>query len=200
MRQGALLRKLQEYGVTAIGIDPAAPNTSDEGADPGVEMHQASAEMLPFPDGTFDAALFVNSLHHVPVQRMDTALSEAGRVVLPSGKIIIMEPLAVGTFFDALRPIEDETVVRGAAQAAIARARSSGHFEEGHRYDFVRRDTFKSIEPFLRRVFGADESRRAAVMQNRQEVQAAFLAAASIDAGGDYLLEQPIRANVLIKP
>lgn len=47
---------------------------------------------------------------------MDRSLAEAARVIRPGGLLIVMEPLAEGGFFDALRIVEDETAVRVAAQ------------------------------------------------------------------------------------
>jgi hypothetical protein len=50
------------------------------------------------------------------------ALEEAARVVGKGGSVVVVEPLSEGTFYEALRLIEDETEVRQAAQQAIRRA------------------------------------------------------------------------------
>jgi SAM-dependent methyltransferase len=50
-------------------------------------------EALPFADGTFDAALFVGCLHHVPDPL--PALREAQRVVRPGGTVFAAEPCSL---------------------------------------------------------------------------------------------------------
>jgi ubiquinone/menaquinone biosynthesis C-methylase UbiE len=79
---------------------------------PAASFERACAEALPFNDGIFDAVVVVNTLHHVPLGAMDQSLAEAARVTRLSGLLIVIEPLAEGTFFEALRMIEDETAVR----------------------------------------------------------------------------------------
>ena len=57
---------------------------------PKLDPVQTVSERLPFADGTFDAAIMVDALHHVKDQRK-TAL-ELWRVVRPGGRIVIEEP------------------------------------------------------------------------------------------------------------
>lgn len=194
--KGGMLARLAGAGADATGVDPAAPATQP--ADGGLRIVRAGAQALPFADESFDGAVFVNSLHHVPLELMDRALAEAGRVVVRGGRIVVVEPLAQGSFFSALIPIEDETDVRAAAQDAIARARTSGRFGAGPCIDFVRHDAFASIEPFLARVLDADEDRRPLVEARREAIEQAFAAAAGRDEHGHFTLDQPIRVDTLV--
>lgn len=198
--KGALMRKLAEHGAKPVGADPAATTLTPLAASPALRIVAAGAEKLPFPNCEFDGAVFLNSFHHVPVELMDAALVEVARVVKSGGKIVIVEPLAEGTFFAALRPIEDETEIRAAAQAAIARAASAGKLLQSSRRDIIRRDVFPTIEPFLQRVIDADEDRRPVVAVKRQEIESAFERASARDAAGNYTLEQPIRAFICQTP
>jgi len=54
-----------------------------------VEFHQASLESLPLPDASVDLALMVLVLHHLaaPVR----ALSEAARVLVPGGQLLVID-------------------------------------------------------------------------------------------------------------
>ena len=79
----------------------------------------ASGENLPFADASADAILYMKSFHHLPLAAMPLALSEAARVLAPQGRLIVIEPLAEGNYFEAMRPIEDETEVRAAAYTAL---------------------------------------------------------------------------------
>jgi len=64
---------------------------------------------LPFLDGSFDAALLVTVLHHVPKPDHARFFSEATRVLKPGGRLVVMEDtyrggieLAATKFFDSV--------------------------------------------------------------------------------------------------
>jgi ubiquinone/menaquinone biosynthesis C-methylase UbiE len=166
-------------------------------AVPTGTFHVGGAEMLPFADGSFDGAVFLNSLHHVPKPAMRRALEEAARVVDPAGPIVVVEPLAEGSFFSVLRPVEDETEVRTAAQAALRRALESGALEQLGRVDYLRREHFEGLDQFLVRIVAVDPTRAAVVAERRPEIEAAFRRHAQVAADGRMTLEQPMRAHVL---
>ena len=72
---------------------------------PGVNLVQSSAEMLPFADASFDAA--VATLVFCSLQSPEKAFSEVRRVVRPGGTIALLEHvrpegLLLGWLFDAL--------------------------------------------------------------------------------------------------
>ena len=72
-------------------------------------------EYLPFRDSCFDATLFFNSIHHIPEDSMEAAISEAISVTKSGGLIYVAEPLAEGACFELDSPVEDETEVRAQA-------------------------------------------------------------------------------------
>lgn len=195
---GALARSLSERGARVAGIDPnpEALETAREAVPEGT-FQAARAEALPFADASFDGAIFLNSLHHVPKRAMDRALREAARVTKPAGPIVVIEPLAAGSFFSVLRTVEDETAVRDAAQEAIAEAIEGGSFEQLHRSDYLRREHFADLDEFLARVVAAEPARAAAVEERRPEVEAAFRRHAHSAEDGRMVLDQPLRFHVL---
>jgi len=63
------------------------PKMAESGRE--VEVVQAPADRLPFPDDTFDTAVFTLVLCTVPDQA--AALAEAARVLRPGGKLLFVE-------------------------------------------------------------------------------------------------------------
>jgi len=75
-----------------IGIDTSA--TAIERANSGftesdVSFEVADATTLPFPDDSFDAVSFSNSLHHM--KDLEAVFSEIQRVLIPGGQLILFE-------------------------------------------------------------------------------------------------------------
>lgn len=195
---GALARSLSERGARVAGVDPNPEALAvARKSVPDGTFQAARAEALPFADASFDGAVFLNSLHHVPKPMMHRALREAARAVGPSGPIVVVEPLAEGSLFLALRPVEDETEVRTAAQETLRRALEDGEFEQPRRVDYLRRERFEGIEQFLAHVVAVDPARAASVEERRPEVEAAFRRHARAAEDGGMTLEQPMRALVL---
>ena len=75
-----------ESDVTWFGIDPFLGEHKRE-----FEFKQATAEKIPYPENTFDVALFMSSLDHC--KNPELALREAGRILRPNGKLFVWEIL-----------------------------------------------------------------------------------------------------------
>jgi SAM-dependent methyltransferase len=73
-----------------VGIDFALPKLAHARTALDVSVCQADAASLPFADGSFDAVLIRDLLHHVP-DRVGV-LAEAMRVLEPGGAIGVIEP------------------------------------------------------------------------------------------------------------
>ena len=194
---GGLAKSLAAEGARVTGIDPnweAVLKARD--LVPTASFERARVEALPFNDGTFDAVVVVNTLHHVPVDAMDLSLAEAARVTSSSGFLIVIEPLAEGTFFEALRIVEDETAVRLAAQQALARAVAGNLLRLENTICYVRREVFDDVAQFHDRVIAVDPARTLIVQSKRETIVAAVLAAAAKDHQGRLILDQPIKADL----
>ena len=122
-----LVARLGAASVTAV--DPSTPFVEAARArHPGVEVHQASAEELPFADDTFDASLAQLVVHFMsdPV----AGLAEMRRVTRPGGVVAAcVWDLAGGQaplspFWKAARQLDpgvtDESQLAGARQRHLA--------------------------------------------------------------------------------
>jgi ubiquinone/menaquinone biosynthesis C-methylase UbiE len=195
---GDLSRALAQRGALPVGVDPSPDAIRRAHANaPDLSFCQAAAEALPVRDGAMAGVVVLNALHHVPEPAMTQALREARRVTADEGAVVVIEPLAVGSFFSALLTVEDETAVRAAAQRAIRDALDAGVFALLRTVDYVRRERFESADGFLAKVVAADQARAAVVARKRDEVEAAFARYAARDQDGVPVLEQPIRAHIL---
>ncbi|OYV24414.1 MAG: hypothetical protein B7W99_02475, partial [Rhodospirillales bacterium 20-58-10] len=154
---GHVARELCESGVTVLGIEPdpvqAAKNRL---ATPvtGLTFVEARAEALPVKSGSVDGIFFFRSLHHVPVDQMDTALAEAARVLKPkTGFLCVVEPAMTGSYFPVMRPYNDETNVRTHAQAALRRT-ADEIFSDAAFFEYVQHPSYESFASFVTRVTG----------------------------------------------
>ena len=129
---GALTAELVNR-VGAASVSAVEPSDSFAAAArerlPGVEVRQSAAEQLPFPDGTFDAALAQLVIHFMadPVQ----GLREMHRVTRPGGTVAACVwdhagdrgPLAA--FWSAVRELDpaadDESGLAGVREGHLAK-------------------------------------------------------------------------------
>jgi SAM-dependent methyltransferase len=196
---GNASRALAAMGASVIGVEPdpiqaaknreAEPPAFDPWA-PGVVFHEARAERLPVASGSADGVVFFRSLHHVPVEAMESALAEAARVLKPAtGFLCVVEPGMDGTHFPVMRPFHDETRVRNAAQAALER-NARRLFEEFVLFRYVQHPRYANFEALVARVTGQtfNDIRREQV--ETDEVRALFEAGRT--EAGDYMFEQPM--------
>jgi ubiquinone/menaquinone biosynthesis C-methylase UbiE len=193
--EGGLARQLAAEGAVVTGIDPFAQAIVKARANvPKAGFEIATAEALPFADSCFELVVMVNSLHHVPTSRMDDALRQARRVLREHGTLIVIEPLASGSFFDAMQRIEDETEIRRQAQLALNSAMPL--FEAHRTLTYVRRDTFESAEQFVARIVAVDPARQSVVDVDREAVLAEVHRAALKTQDGALAFDQPIKADI----
>ena len=201
---GAVTRLLLRDGIQAFGIEPnaalleAALADAKRPAPPG-HWIASPAERLPIATARVDAVLFCNSLHHIAPARQVAALAEAARVVRPGGEIVVIEPVAEGDFFELLAPLDDETLVRAAAQRALACA--GGRFLRV--VAAARFSTFIAytspaavLEDFVR----ADAGRRDRLREETAEINRRFWALGEPQADGKRRFAQPMTLHRLQKP
>lgn len=190
---GALARTLWRAGFTVTGIDPAPEAVAAARmAVPETRIVQGGAEALPFATASFDACIFLNSLHHVPVPLMQAALREALRVLRPGGELMIVEPVAEGAFFEVMRPVEDETEIRHAAIRAIDALLAARVAIGPAPVTYERPTPMADLEAFIASLARVDPARRALAEAQRETLGRLFAAHVSVGPKGPELI-QPLR-------
>ncbi len=118
----ALVHRFDGSRVTGLEVDERQHAGNLAAPQAGLTFIAAGAQSIPFGAATFDLALMLKSLHHVPMPLMAQALAEAARVLRPGGHLYVSEPVYGGPFNEVVKTFNDEGVVRAAAQAALDEA------------------------------------------------------------------------------
>jgi len=136
-----------------VGLEVDERQLEKNLAQPQPRLHflRAAAQAMPLPDATFDGAL-MQSLHHVPVPAMDTALAELLRVLKPGGWLYVSEPVYAGALNELVRVFNDEGVVRAEAQRALDRAIAGGRWVQAAEHRFETPVHFADFADFERRM------------------------------------------------
>ena len=117
-----LLMRWPGSRVTDLEVDERQHAKNLASPQPGLRFVAGGAQAIPFPDASFDLALMLKSLHHVPLPLLGQALHEAARVLRPGGHLYVSEPVYAGPLNELVRLFNDEGVVRAAAQSALDEA------------------------------------------------------------------------------
>ena len=151
---GGFARALAERGARVLAIEPderQAPPDLPPAIGDLVTFAAAGGEAIPLDDGEADGVFFNRSLHHVPPELMDRALSEARRVLAPDdGFLYVVEPDMSGTWAQLLKPFHDETEVRRLAIEALDRT-AARLFADGKEYRYMLWVRFGGFEEFAAR-------------------------------------------------
>ena len=195
---GRITRIMAQLGADVIGIDPGDHQLARARAADQVNGEfyiQGTAEQLPSQTSTIDIVVFFNSLHHVHVDHLDWALTEAHRVLKSAGRVYIAEPLAQGPQFKLSKPFNDETEVRAKAYDAIM---SSGAQGFGHLYETVYRTDshFEDFEAYRKNSTSVNPARETYFDHNDAAIRQKFRDLGERRADGWYF-PQYIRINIL---
>jgi ubiquinone/menaquinone biosynthesis C-methylase UbiE len=144
----SLLARFPDTRITGLEVDERQHAKNLAAPQAGLTFVASGAQAIPFSDASFDLALMLKSLHHVPLPLLSQALAEVGRVLRPRGHLYVSEPVFAGPFNEVIRLFNDEGVVRAAAQAAVDAALQTGHWEQVAERRFEMPVSFKSFDDF----------------------------------------------------
>lgn len=126
---GTLHRALRPLQRSLTGVDVSGGSIAEAAsAQPWARYQAYDGTRLPFEDGSFDFALTVCVLHHVPPAEHANFLAEMRRVTRPGGTVCAIEhnPFNPLTRLAVLRcPFDEDAILlrAGAAKSLFARAR-----------------------------------------------------------------------------
>jgi SAM-dependent methyltransferase len=190
----SLLSRFPDSRVTGLEVDERQHATNLAWPQPGLSFVAGGAQAVPFADASFDVALMLKSLHHVPVLLLAQALAEVGRVLRPRGHLYVSEPVYAGPFNAIIRLFNDEGVVRAAAQAALDAALRTGRWEQVAERRFEVPVTFSDFDDFERRMMRPTYADHHIDDARRAEVRAAFQP--HLGAGGAHF-QRPMHVRLL---
>lgn len=85
--KGFLVKDLLALGIDAYGVDVSEYAMMNCEPEVVGRLHVGSGDHLPFPDGSFQAVLAINSLHNLPRERLVVAVREMQRLAPGKGFI-----------------------------------------------------------------------------------------------------------------
>lgn len=147
-----LLDRYHDAQVTGLEVDARQHAKNLAAPRERLRFLAAGAEAIPFPDASFDLALMLKSLHHVPMASMARALGEVARVLRPGGHLYSSEPVYAGALNEIVRLFNDEGTVRAAAQAALDEALRTGAWEQVAERRFEMPVSYRDFADFEQRM------------------------------------------------
>lgn len=147
-----LLERHADSRVTGLEVDERQHAKNLASPQQGLHFVAGGAQAIPFPDASFDVALMLKSLHHVPMPLLAQALGEVARVLRSHGYLYVSEPVYGGPLNELIRLFNDEGIVRAAAQTAVDAAIRSGAWEQVAERFFEMPVSFRDFADFEQRM------------------------------------------------
>ena len=164
---------------------------------PNVSFQLAGAESLPLENESQDIVFMFKSLHHVPEEKLEQAMQEINRVLIPGGMAYISEPVYADILDGIIRLFHDEGHVRKAAFQAMERAIANKLFTLKEEVFFNVPVDFVDFEDFENKVMGATHTDYHITEAIYEEVKNQFNQHMT-DAGAHFT--PPLRVDLLQKP
>ena len=187
-----------ERKITALEVDQIAHDKNLQIKDlPNVTFGLAGAQAIPLPDESVDVALMFKSLHHVPLELMESSMQEIRRVLKPGALLYISEPIFAGEFNEILRLFHDEQKVREAAFNTVKKVVQDGLFELREEIFFNSPMCFESFAEFESNTINATHSHHSLDEALYQQVKQRFEKHLGDDGANFWM---PMRVDLLQRP
>ncbi|WP_312566111.1 methyltransferase domain-containing protein [Diaphorobacter sp.] len=170
-----MLQRWPDMRYLGLEVDLRQHAINLQDTPPRMRFAVGGAQAIACDDAQFDLALMLKSLHHVPLDVMDQALTEVARVLRPGGHLYVSEPVYEGALNEIVRLYNDEGIVRAAAQAALDRALAvRGTWEQVAQRRFDMPVHFEDFAQFERRMMNPTFADHRIDAPLRERVAAAF--------------------------
>ncbi|WP_312302040.1 class I SAM-dependent methyltransferase [Diaphorobacter nitroreducens] len=170
-----MLQRWPDMRYLGLEVDLRQHAINLQNTPPRMRFAVGGAQAIACDDAQFDLALMLKSLHHVPLDAMDQALTEVARVLRPGGHLYVSEPVYEGALNEIVRLYNDEGIVRAAAQAALDRALAvRGTWEQVAQRRFDMPVHFEDFAQFERRMMNPTFADHRIDAPLRERVAAAF--------------------------
>ena len=170
-----MLQRWPDMRYLGLEVDLRQHAINLQDTPPRMRFAVGGAQAIACDDAQFDLALMLKSLHHVPLDAMDQALTEVARVLRPGGHLYVSEPVYEGALNEIVRLYNDEGIVRAAAQAALDRALAvRGTWEQVAQRRFDMPVHFEDFAQFERRMMNPTFADHRIDAPLRERVAAAF--------------------------
>jgi ubiquinone/menaquinone biosynthesis C-methylase UbiE len=197
---GALVRFMRSKGADPIGVECGEAMISQARA---ADLENLDAYVdgvgqdLPLDDESADVVVFSYSLHHVPGEHIASALAEANRVLRRGGTLAVLEPIPEGPGFETHKLVDDETIVRAAAQAGLDNDLPAS-MNQINEVRYTTSFSYKDFDDLEKRMTDIDPARGAALEAVKEETSERFHA--NGEQHGDlYWFAQPVLMRVFAK-
>lgn len=157
---------------------------------------QAGAQAIPYEAASFDLALMIKSLHHLPVALVDTALLKVHRVLRPEGLLYISEPVFSGSHNEVMRLFHADEQVRAKALQAVHRAVADPGWVQQTEIHLEMRVHYRDFADFEKRMMAVTYADHRVDDASLQKVRARFELHMG-SQGADFL--RSMRVNLLLK-
>ena len=183
--------------ITALEVDRIAHGKNLQIDDlPNVTFILSGAQDIPLANESVDIVLMFKSLHHVPMELMETSLREIRRVLKPAGLAYISEPVFSGDFNEILRLFHNEQKVREAAFQAVKKAVDDGLFQLVEETFFNTPGHYRNFSEFENSIIKATHSQHHLNARLYEQVRKSFEKNMG-DDGAHFL--KPVRVDLLRK-
>lgn len=198
---GEQTRKIQSYlasgQIFAYEVDRIQLAHNQNTPVNGIEFRYGGAESIDLAARSVDGVFMFKSLHHVPSEQLDQAMTEIHRVLKPGGFVYVSEPVFAGAFNEILRLFHNEQEVRRAAFNALVKAVDKGLFELSAEHFFLAPYHFDDFEHFAARIIHATHTEHHLDADTLAEVKRRF---STFEGSNGAHFEQPMRVDILHKP
>lgn len=192
-----LLARCPACEVTGLDVDQRQHAKNLLNPQQRLHFIPAGAQAIPFEAESFDLALMLKSLHHVPLDQLSQAMAEVHRVLRPKGLLYVSEPVFAGALNEVMRLFHDEENVRAAALRAVQHAVSSGGAWEQLTETFFDMPVhYRDFAEFEQRMISATFVNHRIDPTTLKEVRARF--EPHMTADGAHFV-RPMRVNLLRK-